>query len=463
MIIQIILSVFQICFIPGYILYLFLNRNSKESNVLLIPVFSFGLSLIINYLIVVTLTYFHLYTKASLFWILIAEGTILAVVFIFNLINIKSYSISKNYDEIKGEIYLLAGHRNTRFGFIKFMIFSFSVLLLIVLCIQGVLNIGKIFSDWDVVFSWNRWALDFFNNKLPSSIYHYPQLLPANWSISYVLCGYPLQFIPKGIMPLFLIFPVYSILIMGITNRSGILLTSVIFIFSGMSHFHWRDGCADVPVAFYSILIFISLTMLKKDDPEANKIKYIVLSMMAVCGAAITKQAGIFLILIFPLLLYMFTATKFLWTPKRIFNICLLYLILLLVIVFPFYFYAEYAIKNGISASEIRMVTNEIYNGASYLERFEQGCMFFSKVFWTRIIFVLCLVPFALSFRDKTFRFLNLALVIPYFLIYAVFFSYDFRNSAIIVPYFCLAIGCGLDPILRRIFPHAEKLTAEKL
>jgi hypothetical protein len=63
---------------------------------------------------------------------------------------------------------------------------------------------------------------------------------------------------------------------------------------------------------------------------------------------------------------------------------------------------------------------------------------------------------FLFSLGDKAFRILNLSIVIPYFFIWALFFSYDLRNFAIMFPYLSLGIGIGFVIILRktRIIPY---------
>jgi hypothetical protein len=442
----ILLSVLQICFIPGFIVFVFLNRKPDDTKVLLAPVISFGLSLIINYLIVLFLSYFHLYTRSALIIVFITEVIFLVCYFFFFKPDTDVYNVKRIFREILSEAKFFIDFRKSFYDKVKSVLFILSLLLLTALSLMLILNTGKIFHTWDAVFSWNRWAIDFYNNGIPSSTYHYPLLIPANWSVSYVLCGYPLQFIPKAIMPLF-----YSFIILGIKQRSIAFISTVFFLFLGFNLLNWTDGFVDVPVAFFSILVFICLVLINKDDTENDKKKYILLSTILVCGSAVTKQAGIFLVLIYPLLLFILTKHKFVWTSRKIIKSCLLFLLFIVVIIIPYYIYAEIAIKKGFAASEIPYVTNEIYNGASWFERLINAGKIFSNVFNSRILFIICIYPFLLSFTRHTFRLLNISLVLPYALIWALFFSYDLRNSAIIIPYFCLGIGVGLEIILKRL------------
>jgi hypothetical protein len=448
----ILLSVLQICFLPGFILFLFLNKRSNNPELLLVPVLTFGLSLIINYVIVTSLAYINAYTRLSLSLIIVAEFIFLAVVLVFKKLNIDFY-LNRNMDlGVISSVRTVISERKSFNGLSRLILFLLASGILVYISFVLIFNIGKIFREWDAVFSWNRWAIEFYNNKIPSVTYHYPQLIPANWSISYVLCGYPLQFIPKAIMPLFLVLPVYSFIIIGLKHRSYAFIYSIFFLFQGFNRLYWKDGCVDVPVAFFSMLVLISLVMIRTQDNDINKNKQILLSAFFVCGAAVTKQAGLYIVAIYPLLLYILTKESYPRDSKRIFVQALFFLFLLILIVVPGYLYAEHSINKGVSASEISYVTKEIYHGASYTERLLNACsLFFRRVFTSRIIFIIAIIPFLISFADRTIRFLNLVFVIPYFLVWAFFFSYDLRNAAIMIPYFCLGIGTGLEIVLCRL------------
>jgi hypothetical protein len=451
-----LISVLQICFIPGFILFASLNRKPDDTKILLAPVISFGLSLLINYLIVVILIWFHLYTKTSLTFVLITELILLSVLFILLKPGIKEYDYQGSFKRLYKEGKLLLNFSGSVYEKIKSVFLILSVLVLTGMILQMALNTGKIFHGWDAVFSWNRWAIDFYNNTIPASTYHYPLLIPANWSISYVLCDYPLQFIAKAMMPLFLIFQVYAFIVLGIKRRSFLFFYAVIFLFLAFNKLNWTEGFVDVPVAFFSVLVFICLSIINKEDEEGEKMRYIILSALIACASAVTKQAGFYVVLTWPLLLILLTKDKFVWNSQKIIKVTFLFLLFILIIIVPYYIYAEVAIKKGIAASEVPYVTNEIYNGASWLDRVINAGKIFSDIFRSRILFFICLVPFLFSFTHKSFRFINIAIVLPYLLIWTLYFSYDLRNSAIIIPYFCLAIGAGIDLVFKRLQKNTE-------
>jgi hypothetical protein len=444
---RLLLSALQICFLPGFIAFVIIHKRYRPVNSLLLPVFSFGLSLIINYIIVSFLAYFELYTRLSVICLLISECFILAILVLTHRFTSELFNFGEAFKELRNGVNFLVDDHKPAFRSVRLVIFLLSVLLLISLLAIMILNIGKIFNTWDAVFSWNRWAIDFSNNHFPPGTYHYPQLLPANWSICYVLCGWPFQFVPKAMMPLFLILSVYALIVLGLLKRKPFLFTTVIFIFLGMSRLNWTDGFADVPVAFFGLMVFIFISLINKIENSENQ-KYLLLGAFVACGAAVTKQAGIFVLLTYPLMVFLFAYKNSDLTYKKIFSLSLYFLFMIVIIVLPYYLYADRAIRTGQAESEIGWVTHEIYNGATYPERFIKACILFSGVFSSRILFVLCIIPFLLSLKNKNLRRLSFAFTIPYSLIWALFFSYDTRNSAIIIPYFSLGIGYGIEIIL---------------
>jgi len=205
-----------------------------------------------------------------------------------------------------------------------------------------------------------------------------------------------------------------------------------------------------VPVAFYSILVFISLSLINKDDEEKDKLKYVLITALIACASAVTKQSGIFVVLTFPFLLIFITKDKISWSTQKKIKFILLFLLLILIIIVPYYLYAEMAIKTGIAASEVPYVTKDIYNGASWAERVMSAGKMFSGLFSSRVLLFICIVPFIISFTNRTYRFLNFAIVLPFLVIWTLYFSYDLRNSAIAIPYFCLSIGAGFNIILNK-------------
>jgi len=94
-------------------------------------------------------------------------------------------------------------------------------------------NTGSVFESYDTIISWNKWAIDWANNSLPTSTWRYPQLLPANWSIIYVLMGTTtVQFFVKAMMPFFTLFILLMIIDLGFAKSNpGFFIGSAITYF----------------------------------------------------------------------------------------------------------------------------------------------------------------------------------------------------------------------------------------
>lgn len=450
MVLPILLSFLQICFIPGFILYLFLTRKLKNPTPLLMPVFVFGLSLIINYIIVTCLAYLHIYTRSTLILVFASEIVLLTWIIISNPDSLKAYNIKLLWADFLCEIRLLTDKLKSP-NPINFILFISSVLVLLFLIRILILDAGKIFEESDAIFSWNKWATDFYNNNLPSGTYHYPQLIPANWSIAYVFCKYPLQFVPRIIMHLFLIFQVYAFIVLGLTHRSAFYFITAIIIFIGLSArgFFWTDGFVDVSVSFFAILAYLSLVSIKAH--ESDNTNFVLISILFVCGAAVTKQAGLFVLLSYPLLHYIILKGNYKWSHKNVLLITFSYFLFTCLIVLPYYVWAQIAINNGNAASEIAYVTHDIYKGASYTERLIHALGIFEDIYKGKILFFFFIICYAFSFLNKRLAYINIFFVIPYLLIWSLFFSYDIRNVSLIIPYFSLGVAWGLNFILERL------------
>ena len=119
-------------------------------------------------------------------------------------------------------------------------------------------NLGGVFNTWDAILSWNRWATAWASGVLPADTGYYPQLLPANWSLTYVLIGNPsIQIFARSLGPLFLFFILLLFLDLGFRSRSyGVLLGAFFtwIIFRGYLSEFIADGYADLPAAFLGFL-----------------------------------------------------------------------------------------------------------------------------------------------------------------------------------------------------------------
>ena len=161
-----------------------------------------------------------------------------------------------------------------------------------------------------------------------------------------------------------------------------------------------------------------------------------------------TKQPGLYILILIlawnSRLIYKHRTSV---DKKTIIKTAVVILLIIVVVVLSWYLYRFLLIHKGIEKSGIYAVTQEVHHNRTYLERMEFG---FNRIIYARnkkhgdalyVYLVLILLLFSL-FRRKT-RVVMLSLVIPFTVLWSLFFSYDQRNLAMVLPFmaFCSAVG----------------------
>ena len=440
-----VLSLIQMIFLPGLIISKLLKINSNGIPKLIAI---FGISLFSNFWLVVLLTLCHLFIQITILGIIILE--LATCIWLFRKKLFESYEdlIYRFEHWLKSIDYSLSDSPGTSslLRIINYFLF-FVLLILAITDIVWVVqrftnNLGTVFQTWDAVVSWNRWAVEWSKGIFPTATSYYPQLIPANWSISYVLMnGIELQSFPKAIMPLFSLLILMMLFDLGIKTKSfgffiGVILTRLIIKkFTGE---FIADGYVDLPMTFFS---FASIYMLLCTRLKADKKEYgfglIFASIIMAAGAALTKQAGVFVFVLFPLLGYLilFQQKPDMLDKAKSRNLLVAYLLALLVVA-SWYLVKWIQVNNGIDSSNIAYVTKDIYQGAGYIERALDA---FSLLGMYKYL-LLGLVPAVLLVKNP-YRWLGIIVAIPYSLIWIFYFSYEVRNLALIFPIWGLTIG----------------------
>ena len=236
-----LISLLQTCFIPGYIVTRFLFKNQSPPN--LIPT-SLSLSLTINWMLAFYATRLGLFDAHFLKLTLIIEG----LVFLFLIFKNDNYPKNRSVKTV----HLFDSH---------YQAISFVVVFAAFLITLS--KLGHVFTDADGVRSWNRWALVWAENRMPTDTFHYPQLIPANYAISYVLTGLPkLQIFSFAIAVFFFPFACLSLYSVAEKLKSPELHLANVFFFGVMLlSGNLANGWVDVPVACMAVFS-MSLFML---------------------------------------------------------------------------------------------------------------------------------------------------------------------------------------------------------
>jgi len=430
-----ILSFFQMVFIPGFIL-LSVFKIQQESKIQTL-VYSFGLSLLFNYLMVYVLTMTGIYITGVVLSIVVIE-----LLFLYQL----KYSFCNNvanYQDSKSSTYPLNYFESQNSS-----IFTLAIIVLSLYCLVFISNLGTIFSLIDSMVSYNRWATDWANNHLPTLTWHYPQLVTANWSLSYVLMQEKVWFFAKAIMPLFTIGILLLFLDLAIRKKDTVYLIGLILY--GLITYHYNhifitDGYMDIPVSFFSFLTGYAILQSKRRNFD---IQSLILVIIFACAAAVTKQAGLYILGI-----SMVWITYILFTQKPFFlaiKVTFVVMAIVCMIVLSWYIPKHIQINNGLDSSEILTVTSAIYHGKPLLQRLTDGFFSVSHLFSLQgelgtIVFSMIVLCLLLSFFVKKARTVLLFIVVPYTILWGFFWSYDTRNLNLALPFIAYSSAFGFQ------------------
>ncbi|MCL5429394.1 MAG: hypothetical protein M1347_06315 [Chloroflexi bacterium] len=449
-----LLSLLQITFLPGAIAIRFFKN--KHLGLIEKLVFSFALSLIINYVSVLLLTTLGFYQR----WLVILVFVTEISVFIWLYRDIWTIGIERLSAPILVRLrdvfgFLAQPGGKTEQAWQKLARLSIYIFLLLgaissLVWITNVFIANRltVFSVWDSVVSWNAWATDWFNNQIPDLTRRYGQLIPANWSLSYVFIGSAqIQFFAKSIMPLFTLFILALMVNGGIKFKSYGYFAAAIFtqlMFKKFLGEHVYSGYVDTAVSFFS---FTSLYCLLKASTLTDKhsIKsFLALGAILAGGAFCTKQPGLFVLVAYPILAF-FTVIQpnGNFTRRDVYFGLIYPLGLALAFSLPWYIYTEISIYLGINKTEFAWILEEVHRGRTLWERFVLAVVSLEKYV---ALFFAALV--SLPFLKKPLQWITLLIILPYSIFWALFASYSHRNLAIVFPLLALVSGLGSERLI---------------
>jgi len=449
-----ILSVFQLTFLPGLVVSQLVKLRGIWNTILV----SLALSPIINYLFVFIATALGLYNQPVTLIFFVIELTFL-IYLTYPILN-KTLGQVFKYQEIAIFFDEYLNKNNVTIGWIKIftkiifaIVFSFAVcVILYYISIYAALK-SSVFTTWDAIVSWDRWAVDWYNNHLPIQTWHYPQLIPANWSLTYQFMGDSrIKFFAKGFMGFIEIYILLTIFILGIVRRDVGYFFGVIFT----AWLQWvlgsrGSGYVDSAVAFFALSSVACLLISEKDDDQ-SKSTYIYLGAIFAVGAAVTKQAGLWMVLAYPFLLY-FTNNKK-ENRRYVYSYIPGILVIYALIIFPWYGYKEYQIRNSKDGSEISHVISLVSQGKSWTQRLEISFILIQdhfKPISEKVIAVLLSFLMIFAYNEKFCKALLGLIIIPFTLLWALYFSYDTRNLNLVIPLIGLTAGIGLQKLFNNL------------
>jgi len=310
-----ILAFLQVAFIPGWIIIDFLKIGGPAPRKLTM---GFGLSLISNYWIIFILGSFHMYTIVALLSLIAIEAIALAFIYRAELV----IAMNKGLNDVSGSmincfkkladnicLWLREEFSDEKTNYIKGAILISTIATFAYVLYLFVNNIGTIFKLSDAILSWNNWAVAWSNNILPKNTWEYPQLIPINWSIFYVMVGVPLEYLSKMIMPLFPLAIITTFAFTGVKKRSWgyiaaipatVILTRVMVGYELMA----TEGYVDTALAFFGLFSILSLFWSDKTATKNELAKDILI------GALFATVGGLYIhlpaVLMIPLLILLY-------------------------------------------------------------------------------------------------------------------------------------------------------------
>ncbi len=295
-----LLGLVQTAFLPGHLL---LRGLRIGCGILASVVLSFALSLLVNYLLVAGLVVCGQYRPRVMYAILAVEIALwlrldyrrLAVPLGDAVADVRRRALAFFLD--------LDCASPIQSPLLRRAMIAAAVLVIAGFALAGIVETGQIFQQWDAVVSWNRWAVQWAANELPQSTSYYPQLLPANISLSYVFMQTNQVWIfAKAMQFLFCLMLLLAML--DAARRSSGLVPGVVvtyWLFVALLRYRMlSSGYADVPLAFFAWMPLYALLLAARAADARQRSKWLLVGGLLAAGAALTKQLGLYVAVVYP-------------------------------------------------------------------------------------------------------------------------------------------------------------------
>jgi hypothetical protein len=330
------------------------------------------------------------------------------------------------------------------------------ILLVAVLGIFSALavkNWGSVYVGNDDVARWDPWAVEWSRNMFPTRTDLYPQLLPTNASISYVLLGVPdIKMFAKATAPLYSVLIIFLFLSMAIRRRDPSYLwggaTFGFLVIHYMGIIFPTYGYADLPLAFFGFLTWYCVC--RSDGTPSRDAVFA--GLIASLGALLTKQGGVFIVVAMALYaVYWRRQSKKecgasgAETPRFLRRDAQTFLLAFFVLLTAIWFSGKFIeIFQGREVWNFRLLTQGLHKGRSYWQRLAAAWqMFYSFRAYTGPIVTVATAGLILAslFIRRT-RAVTAFVLLPFLLLYGLYFSYEIRNGLAAFP--IIALVCGV-------------------
>ncbi|MCW5877378.1 MAG: hypothetical protein KIS80_00750 [Anaerolineales bacterium] len=445
-----VLSVFQVVALPGLLfIRLFPGRRTPIQQ----AVYIFMLSLLANHTAVLVLVALGIYLR-SVVLVLFALQVALLVWLYRDQLSVRWGNFETRIKAAATDgIRSLSSRLQKDFWPSVFYVFFglLAVTALTWVVWVWIANFDTVFQTWDAWASWDRWAEKWAENRFPGDTWEYPQLIPITYSIGYKFIGtVAVKFFGKSIMPLFLLAIGLMFFDLGLRKKSfGYMFSSalVVYMIGYLFSKYIADGYVDIPVACFSLMAIYSLLVAEEAKNAGELRTTLLLGSLATASAAVTKQTGLYIVALYPLLAFLWILRQrkdFAW--KETLKLLGWHILAILVLVFPWYAYMQYRIWYGGNESNIQYVISDIYGDMTMAERFMSAMALVGP-----FVYLYGFAILSLPVLRKPMQHLLVMLVLPFSILWAFFLGYEVRNLAVALPPLAVVSGKALEGWLENI------------
>lgn len=447
-----LMSLVQVCWLPGFLLIRLFPARGVLARVLI----GFALSLLVNYEVVFLLAAVGLYRRPVVLGLFALE--LIGAVWII-IARPRRAGAGASIAETEWSEEIADWPRALPLRHLLIMATALTVLWLTRFWLP---KIPGIFNLWDDMTSWNVWAVEWAHNELPQWCRSYPQLMPANWSLTYIFTNQTLvEFFAKGFMGLFTVGVVLLFLPLARVTRSLAVVFAgcvcgylMLFLYGGLI----GEGFADIPEAYLTLSAFLALQLGWEGEMPAARA--VVLTALLAAAAAVTKQAGLYT------LVAAFGGCGLLMARARLPRTQALALVgviagIAVIGVAPWYAREAVLLAQGRNQSELKYQTSDLYQGRPPLARIPKatadlaGRLLRGKDSASAPMTGALVAAFAVmaifAWRRRIGRW-ALIFGVPYYFLWGAFFSYDERNLALAIPFYALIVAVGGFELAQRLY-----------
>lgn len=421
-----LLGIVQALILPGFILSIWIGKqlNLAWQDKFLIAT---PLSIVFNYALVSGMVWADMYVSAWLNFIILAE------IFALLIYALKVSAQGCVIPPINPHI-ALAANRATIL--LALQIISFSLLFTVYLKFSW-----SVFTEWDAVVSWNRWAKEWFAQK-PSGSVGYPPGLPILYSLVYKAAGtIDVQTLAKTVAAYFPFFGIFCLWRIGSLDKrlkSSSIIAGLIYIFLMQRGNGGRDfvfsGYTDPVMASLGAFSLYALVLIRESVSHKRVTKTpdflaVVSALFALVACAVVKQSGVIL--------------------AALTVLCALFLCRQYVLKRPYYFSGLLLIA-GAAASNWYIYSyftwNDFFAATDLMSPDLLVRMYNAMIMSARICTPYVLVAMVLGLLvSREARLLAAFLLLPLWLFWALVVSYDFRTAFYMIPVIAFIAALGFD------------------